>query len=496
MAYGLHDLGGLRAKHQRIRHACGRLLADWCGIWRRRAGRAESGAQQLGTAMRRQQNNQLLERVLQNIAATQMATQSRTATPPPSTGPIPVGQMSTMPQALRVLDPAAIAQMRRIETGPEVRDPRLDEADQLTAQAAPPKPIQGAGRQMVRGALEGIASLGHPQGFSGYRNDQLDRERQRQQDLLERAKQLRGESVQQQELQQRNRQIGLQEQNNERSYGIDAENLALNKAKFAHDTELQNRPKLTNIPSDQTYGTEDPTTGRFTAQGQTPKTLPQRTETEYTRWAAQQPAGSDTSINAFWKARTDATQRESFYGEPLTQVRTRDASGREVTRFLTRSQQREMAEGGQDLPAANPSTGGEKRAMDFYLAAETAAKVADSLESEVAKLGLAGQTRLTFAPNFLQSDVGKQYNQAIRQFTEARLRLVSGAQVREDEYANTAKIYFPYPGDDAPTLAQKKLAREEIMKGIRQEAGRAYSEYYGVAQPGASGGGADPLGIR
>ena len=178
----------------------------------------------------RPKDKPLIERVLRNLPVTQMATRPRSSMPfsmsdgqlaakHKQTNAVLQSQAITPRGSIDTMRPMPTPVDQRISPSPSMPlvssggvDPRLTEADQLTQQAAPPPPIQGAGRQMMRGALEGIASLGHPQGFSGYRNDQLDRERQRQQDLLERAKQLRGESVQQQELQQRNRQIGLQEQ--------------------------------------------------------------------------------------------------------------------------------------------------------------------------------------------------------------------------------------------------------------------------------------------
>ena len=234
MAYGLHDLGGLRAKHQRVRDAIQFILADGLGFWKCRTGDLESGAQQLGTAVMpqmiaRHPDAKRLEEIKRLMDAA-----------------IASGRMTPTSGGQAPIDPARVAQLRGMAPPPMPPvssggvDPRLTEADQLTAQAAPPKPIQGAGRQMVRGALEGIASLGHPQGFSGYRNDQLDRERQRQQDLLERAKQLRGESVQQQELQQRNRQIWLQEQGLE----TDRQTLGLTQRNIESQIADRAKPKI------------------------------------------------------------------------------------------------------------------------------------------------------------------------------------------------------------------------------------------------------------
>src|SRR5262245_9451577 len=94
-----------------------------------------------------------------------------------------------------------------------------------------------------------------------------------------------------------------------------------------------------------------------------------------------------------------------------------------------------------------------------------------------------GQLRLKSAPNFAQSDLGQAYTQALRALTRARVMTVSGAATRPVEYEKDATIYFAEPGDTKERLQQKRRSRLAIMAGLKQEAGRAFQEYFGEEGP-------------
>ncbi len=128
-------------------------------------------------------------------------------------------------------------------------------------------------------------------------------------------------------------------------------------------------------------------------------------------------------------------------------------------------------------------TGAERQALSFYNRAKDAVDTIKPLEAEVAKLGLAGQTALQYAPNFLQTQVGQQYRQAQRAFTEARLRKESGAAIPNSEFDNDAKTYFAQPGDSPETIKQKEQKRDKLLEGLGYSAGKAYEEFYGEAMP-------------
>lgn len=132
--------------------------------------------------------------------------------------------------------------------------------------------------------------------------------------------------------------------------------------------------------------------------------------------------------------------------------------------------------------AGKPSTGQQKRALNFFNRAKQADDELQQVEGEIAKLGLAGQARLQL-PNVLQSQTGQAYNQAQRAFTEARLRKDSGAAIPEHEYANDRRTYFAQPGDSPATIAQKARGRAAVLASLGFEAGPGLQEFYGEEAP-------------
>jgi hypothetical protein len=120
-----------------------------------------------------------------------------------------------------------------------------------------------------------------------------------------------------------------------------------------------------------------------------------------------------------------------------------------------------------------PPTATEQRVFNFFNRALDAEKTIRTVEEDVAKMGLAGQTALNFAPNFLQSQTGQLYRQATQQFTEARLRKESGAAIAQSEYENDRKTYFAQPGDTAVTLKRKREARMNLLESVLKESGKA-----------------------
>lgn len=128
---------------------------------------------------------------------------------------------------------------------------------------------------------------------------------------------------------------------------------------------------------------------------------------------------------------------------------------------------------------SRPSLGAERQALAYFNRAQQATKDIGDMEEDIAKMGLAGQTRLQMAPNFLQTPENQRYRQAQRAFTEARLRKESGAAIPTAEYENDAKTYFAQPGDGPEQLEQKRQAREVVLNGLKFAAGKAYEEYYG-----------------
>lgn len=157
--------------------------------------------------------------------------------------------------------------------------------------------------------------------------------------------------------------------------------------------------------------------------------------------------------------------------------------------------------------AGKAPTGAQNKALSFFNRAKQASDDMQSIEGEIAKMGLGGQTRMALAPNFAQTQTGQLYNQAQRAFTEARLRKDSGAAIPDSEFANDRRTYFVQPGDSPETIAQKARARAGVLASIAFEAGPALHQFYGddadamiesykgsAKRPDAKT--ADPLGIR
>src|SRR5262245_19583240 len=153
--------------------------------------------------------------------------------------------------------------------------------------------------------------------------------------------------------------------------------------------------------------------------------------------------------------------------EQLVQV---DVNG--VPTWVPRSQ----AAGKPAAQAPRAVTGAERQSLAFYNRGRKALEDIAPLEEAIAGKNLAGQARLEFAPNWLQSEENQQYRQAQRAFTEARLRKESGAAIPESEFKNDARTYFAQPGDTPQVLAQKKEAREAVLQGLGYASGKAYQE--------------------
>ena len=170
----------------------------------------------------------------------------------------------------------------------------------------------------------------------------------------------------------------------------------------------------------------------------------------------------------------------------------------------------------QTKAESKPATGAQNKVLGFFNRAKQASDDLEQVEDQIAAMGLLGQARDAMAPaDFLKSNVGRQYGQSQRAFTEARLRKDSGAAIPAEEFANDRRTYFVVPGDDAVTIENKRRARYALLASMGFESGPALAGFYGEeAEPmiedyrarskrkaAGSGapppaGAADPLGIR
>ncbi len=120
---------------------------------------------------------------------------------------------------------------------------------------------------------------------------------------------------------------------------------------------------------------------------------------------------------------------------------------------------------------AKPATSYQSQAGGYYMRLADAEKAFSALEGHISKMGSLGQAYYDTAPYAMQSSNNKVLQNAQRQFTEARLRKESGAVIPPNEYENDKKMYFPRFGDGPSQLAQKKQARETLMRTFKVQAG-------------------------
>ena len=75
----------------------------------------------------------------------------------------------------------------------------------------------------------------------------------------------------------------------------------------------------------------------------------------------------------------------------------------------------------------------------------------------------------------------QQVAQARINFITAILRKESGAAIGASEFATAEKNYFPKPGDDAATIAQKQAARKTAIKAMEIQAGPGAKQMGGAS---------------
>jgi hypothetical protein len=77
-------------------------------------------------------------------------------------------------------------------------------------------------------------------------------------------------------------------------------------------------------------------------------------------------------------------------------------------------------------------------------------------------------------------------------FITAVLRKESGASISPGEFTTAEKLYFPQPGDDGKTIAQKQKTRELAIKGMKVQAGPGAKN---IDTGGTAASANDPLGL-
>ncbi len=124
----------------------------------------------------------------------------------------------------------------------------------------------------------------------------------------------------------------------------------------------------------------------------------------------------------------------------------------------------------------------ERNNLSFFQRMLNATNNLEGVESTISKLKTGGRFLLSNESkiaNLFKSKEMQQYNQAQREFTEARLRKESGAAIPDSEFENDKKTYFAQPGDKPEQLEIKRKAREQALRGLGTSSGNAFWEFYG-----------------
>ncbi len=130
------------------------------------------------------------------------------------------------------------------------------------------------------------------------------------------------------------------------------------------------------------------------------------------------------------------------------------------------------------VPTKAPTVG-EQASFVFFQRMKDAMDTLEAYEHVTLETDLLDQFLLNQDASIFQDPEQQIVAQAMRQFTEARLRKDSGAAIPPEEFRNDRRTYFPSVGDKRDVLNRKGAARDNTLMAIRNASGRAYHEFYG-----------------
>jgi hypothetical protein len=137
---------------------------------------------------------------------------------------------------------------------------------------------------------------------------------------------------------------------------------------------------------------------------------------------------------------------------------------------------------GETIQATQPKkapNSGEQTSFRFFQRMKGAMDVIESLPDVTLDERLVQQALLNQDYAILKTPEQQVIAQAMRQFTEARLRQDSGAAIPPEEFVNDRRTYFPQFGEKGLVLERKAQARQETLNASRNASGKAYHEFYG-----------------
>jgi hypothetical protein len=131
----------------------------------------------------------------------------------------------------------------------------------------------------------------------------------------------------------------------------------------------------------------------------------------------------------------------------------------------------------------------ERKTSGFYTQMKQAIGILDELEDkltekELYQIQTLPQEQLMGMVNRnLLSEHAKRYLRAFEQFTEARLRPVSGAAITDTEYQRDRRTYAKQYGETPQLSRDRRAARESSLDSLKVRAGRAFQEKFSIKAP-------------
>lgn len=142
--------------------------------------------------------------------------------------------------------------------------------------------------------------------------------------------------------------------------------------------------------------------------------------------------------------------KDIYFKQEDQKFKERQAASERSARLKEKAMERE-AKG--SAAEGKPATQEQLTAAGFSKRLENANKELEDLES--AGTGLSNMVT-SHLPNAMQSSEKRRLENAKIDFVTAQLRKESGAAISPDEFKMADMLYFPQPGDDPQTLAQKR----------------------------------------
>lgn len=137
---------------------------------------------------------------------------------------------------------------------------------------------------------------------------------------------------------------------------------------------------------------------------------------------------------------------------------------------------------GVTTATGKPLTAAQATALGYYDRMKASNDVISAIGGQFSGASSYIGSLLPF--NIMKSDSRQQFEQAQRDFVNAKLRQESGAAISPTEFESAVLQYFPQPGDSQAVIDQKARNRQTVINSQATQAGQ---------NPVVAN---DPLGIR